>query len=591
MKKIALLILALINVTAVNAQMAKWIMQPAYDTIYVATGAPLLLSDSLQTRTIWSLEGKRLSTTSDILHPFINGYAITSQPKKPIITGFYDTTGKFTPLNGYALAYPKSHFSEGLLLVRKNDSYRFIRTSGEEADFGELVKPYPFNNGYAAVLTYESIEKKKNPYYVYITPDNRPVEFVYNNKRINATDVEFLSTLTDNGTGIVIIKHKVYYFVKDTNSLEPIFADPNEDSHKKQVSVEGNVDEFLTRSENAYVINAKSGKNDTVSFVLDRTLKPVEIHFPGRTESFDESKPETATFPYHLSPGNKDGNKYGLKLDGTEVLPPQFDEVGLCFNNFAIVRKSDKWGMLTFDKDIQFKFIMHEGKDIAFRHKDLATTVKLELPSSISADRCRFDIGKQYGCTIDKISLETKNTENGNYVQYKCILSIPDSLPDVLTEIKYPVEISYDGIKHPIVPIKSNAWHYKYINVDLDESETTLEQGNVSFTINITADKQPGENDYPFEIDIKTDSLQTELIKISETRYKCKLYNLAEGINNVNISILESGCPPSAFPFEITYVKPAKRTRNKPEVKEAVTIQKKVDKVTPPKSEAPILPI
>ena len=233
---------------------------------------------------------------------------------------------------------------------------------------------------------------------------------------------------------------------------------------------------------------------------------------------------------------------------------------------------------------------MHDGKDIAFRHKDVRTTIKLELPSIISADKCRFDVNPKYGCTIDKISLETKNTENGNYVQYKCILTIPDSLPDVVTEIQYPVQITYDDLKYPIVPIKTHAWHYKYINVDLDDSETLLEQGNVSFTINISADKQQGENDYPFEVNIATDSLQTELIKISETRYKCKLYSLKEGINNVNINILENGCPPSIFPFEITYIKPVQKTRNKPAVKETVKIQKK-ENVKKAQKETPILPI
>ena len=115
---------------------------------------------------------------------------------------------------------------------------------------------------------------------------------------------------------------------------------------------------------------------------------------------------------------------------------------------------NDKWGMLTFDPNLKYRLIMHNGKDIAFRHKDVATTIKLELPVIISADKCRFDIDEKHGCIIDKISLETKNTENGNYVQYNCNLTIPDSLPDVITEIQYPVQITYDGLKYPIVPIK-----------------------------------------------------------------------------------------------------------------------------------------
>ena len=92
-------------------------------------------------------------------------------------------------------------------------------------------------------------------------------------------------------------------------------------------------------------------------------------------------------------------------------------------------------------------------------------------------------------------------------------------------------------------------------------------------------------------MEIKTDSLQTELAKISETRYKCKLFALAEGVNNVNINILEDGCPPSVFPFEITYIKPVKRTRNKPGIKEEVKIEKIVKAKEHVKPIGPILPI
>ena len=55
--------------------------------------------------------------------------------------------------------------------------------------------------------------------------------------------------------------------------------------------------------------------------------------------------------------------------------------------------------------------------------------------------------------------------------------------------------------------------------------------------------------------------------KISETRYKCIVSNLQEGENNLNIFVTEKGCPPSIFPFEITYQKKRKQ--------EAVVIRKR----------------
>ena len=72
-------------------------------------------------------------------------------------------------------------------------------------------------------------------------------------------------------------------------------------------------------------------------------------------------------------------------------------------------------------------------------------------------------------------------------------------------------------------------------------------------------------------VNIVTDSLQYELEKMSEIRYKCKVVSLNEGINNITVQVLEQGCPPAEFPFEVEYHKPVARTRTK----EKVTIKKK----------------
>lgn len=590
MKKALISLSLVLSCLSMNAQMTRWIMQPGYDKIYIASGAPLLISDSLDTSSIWSIKGKKIAVTNDVIHPFKEGLSVTTKKNSEEITGFFNSQGKFTSLKNYSVTYDEPFFRDGFLLVQSNNRYCFININGEEERFGYYVKMYPFNNGFATCFTYEQVDKLKNPYYTYVTADNSPITFSYNNKVFDKKDVEFLSSVNDEGVGIAIIKHKVYLFDKNARKLEPVFANKTETNIKRQVSVDGELNEYLMDMKDSIIIRGKGSKTEFVRFNFDKFLRPTKIYYADRTEEYKHKTVKAEKYSSPFSPF-KSNEKYGLNYKDETVLPEQFDEIGFCLNDFAVVRIDDKWGMLTFDPNLKYRLIMHNGKDIAFRHKDVATTIKLELPVIISADKCRFDVDEKHGCIIDKISLETKNTENGNYVQYNCNLTIPDSLPDVITEIQYPVQITYDGLKYPIVPIKTKAWHYKYINVDLDETETTLEQGNVSFTINISADKQPGENDYPFEVEIKTDSLQTELAKISETRYKCKLFALAEGINNVNINILENGCPPSVFPFEITYIKPVKKSRNKAEVKEEVKIEKKVKAKEPAKTEGPILPI
>lgn len=535
MKKALISLSLVLSCLSMNAQMTRWIMQPGYDKIYIASGAPLLISDSLDTSSIWSIKGKKIAVTNDVIHPFKEGLSVTTKKNSEEITGFFNSQGKFTSLKNYSVTYDEPFFRDGFLLVQSNNRYCFININGEEERFGYYVKMYPFNNGFATCFTYEQVDKLKNPYYTYVTADNSPITFSYNNKVFDKKDVEFLSSVNDEGVGIAIIKHKVYLFDKNARKLEPVFANKTETNIKRQVSVDGELNEYLMDMKDSIIIRGKGSKTEFVRFNFDKFLRPTKIYYADRTEEYKHKTVKAEKYSSPFSPF-KSNEKYGLNYKDETVLPEQFDEIGFCLNDFAVVRIDDKWGMLTFDPNLKYRLIMHNGKDIAFRHKDVATTIKLELPVIISADKCRFDVDEKHGCIIDKISLETKNTENGNYVQYNCNLTIPDSLPDVITEIQYPVQITYDGLKYPIVPIKTKAWHYKYINVDLDETETTLEQGNVSFTINISADKQPGENDYPFEVEIKTDSLQTELAKISETRYKCKLFALAEGINNVNLN-------------------------------------------------------
>lgn len=148
------------------------------------------------------------------------------------------------------------------------------------------------------------------------------------------------------------------------------------------------------------------------------------------------------------------------------------------------------------------------------------------------------------------------------------------------------VNVITDKIVNDSLVVVSNApegrGHYKYFNVDEIPSETTVQQGILSFTFNINAERNPGEAEYPINVNLLTDSLLWEREKISETRYKCKVHDLKDGINNIVVQITEVGCPPASFPFEITYTKPSEKTKNKPAVEEKVVIKKKTKKETAP---------
>lgn len=581
MKRITILLLMAHCCALVNAQVSSWVINPVYDSLYFADGAPLLLGDSLGVTRIWNLEGKYLSETPNILNPFIEGMSVVTEQESDVVKGIYDEKGNYTNVPVCKVAYSYPYFSDGYLLVHQDDSYFFINPEGRPSTIGNgCPKIYPFNSGITAAYNYEVPDKQKNRYYMYFTTKNKKLILYYLGKPFADSDVEFLSSLSDDGIGIAVLKHKAYYFDVNAMQLTPVFENENETNIKNQVLVDGDIHEFMTETADSVFINARSGKVNKVTFSFDKLLRPSSIKFQSRTVRFEKKTRVKVEYSSDLHMVEGD-DVYGVEKGGKTILPPQFQQFGFAFRDYAVVRASSGWGMLTHDDDIRFKVRMNKGNDIAFRHQFFDTTVRLDMPPVLDANKCRFDILSGNGCEIDKTSRESRNTESGSYVQYDCTLTIPPSLPDVLTELKYPVSMTYDGILHPTVYFTTKAWHYKYINVDLYEPETTIEQGDVSFTLNITAEKALGENDYPFEVTIQADTLQCDLEKISETRYKCRLYSLAEGVNNININILEKGCPPAVFPFEITYVKPVEKKGRQEAVKESVKIQKKSKTAAP----------
>lgn len=552
MRRFFILSLVAVSCLAAKAQIARWIMHPNYNDIHMATGVPVIVTDSAKTISLWDFYGHRLASTTDLVHPFREGLAVVTKRGSDAITGFYRPDGEFVPLNGYDMAFSYPYFSSGYLLAKSNGDYCFIDKEGKRADFGNFVKMFPFSEGFANCFTFKSVERMKDPYYQYITTDKSPVAFALRNKTLDKEDVEFLSSLSAEGTGVVIIKRKLFLYDRSSRKLSPMFAAENETNIKKQIYVEGHIDEYLKETADSVVINAFSGKNEKVTLVFDRICRPKTFLLGKRTLRFKEREEVLPTFTSCLSADNGQG-QVGIKFEGETLLPPQFEAVAFCVNDYAVVRKDGKWGMIAVDKENNFNLRMNKGNDIAFRHHNFETTVRLDMPSYIASKTCRFNIDPKYGCTIDKISFKSHDSENGNYVQYNCVLAIPDSMPDVVKEITYPVRIVYDGLKTPLIPFTVKAWHYKYINVELGEIESNVVNGNVAFAIKITADKAQGESDYPFDVTVDAGSLRSELEKSSETRYHCKLYSLAEGINTINVIVTEHGCPPSVFPFEIKY--------------------------------------
>lgn len=567
-----------------HGQVAKWLIEPAYDEIHLANGEDLIITDSLQQKSLWTFGGKCLAKTQYQINTFNEGYSVTTERGSSAITGFLNKKGKFVSLSGCNVAYSFPSFSDGYLLVKENSYYRFVNVKGDFLE-GQYTNAYPYINGYASCKTYRNLQKQKDPYNLLLNREGQEVFFSYNGRLFDKEDLDFISSVNDENIGVVIVKQKLFFFNGEDGSLSPVYDRKGETNIKNQARLERNLSQSIqVETDTTLVLYAKCGKTSNIKIRLSSFLVPLSIQLGNEEYIYKRNESDKKKHPSSIRMTEQDG-KFGVNWDSQEILPPQLDALVTCFDDKAFVKMAGKYGMLKVLPEARFRLSINKGDDIAFRHQKFETKIRLDMPNIISAYGARIEVDSNSGCDVDLTSGEQRDTEYGNYIQYNCVLNIPDSLPDEMygdkrNEVVFPTQILYEGLRSPIIPFKVKAWHYKYFNVDINSSETSISQGVFSFTFNINAERDPGETVYPTSINIQTDSLKYELEKISETRYKCKVYSLREGTNNIIVQIIEQGCPPASFPFEITYVKPAAKTRNKPAVKENVVIKKKNKIVT-----------
>lgn len=570
MKRFLLSLIGALVIFSLHAQLPKWLIPATNDTIFLKLDNRLLQTIEGSKASLWTMDGEKRYTTDNTILPFRDGVATILDNTTEKLVGFVDSQGKFTALPGLSVAYDNPFYENGYLACVEDGFIVYYNREGNKVKMEPYVRAYPFHRGYAPYLSYVNVEKSKDPHFAYFKADGTSLQYsiVQNEevKPVEPKNIDFLSGIGANGKGVGVIKDKIYWFDPETELFEPFLWGTEESEKKRHLSLAKDHGQyFLNLPSDSVVILAKYGKNQLARLKFNQELLPEQFTFEDDIMTFAMAGCNSEKYSSNLSAyGNK---PYGLTYGSEKVLPEQFQEVGMVYGNRAFVKLDDKWGVIEVIPDVNYSMRLNKGEDVAFRHQKFETQIRLDLPAEISAKDVRIELPEATGCLIDKTSRETKDTESGNYVTYNCALNIPQSLPDTITTITYsPVTISYEGVVLFNSPIAIRAWHLKYYNVDPIESETSISNGVASFTINIDAQKNAGESDYPFEVRIVADSVNVDYEKLSETRYKCLVSNLQEGDNTLNIIVTEKGCPPSAFPFEIYYTKPVPKKKKKEEV-------------------------
>lgn len=592
MRKTIILALALLMMGQVDAQVAYWIIHPNYDSIYFATGANLIITDSLNEKIVWTTEGRRLFKTTDRLHSFCEGFAVATEKNSDRITGFHNLDGQFTPLEENCfVAHDYPYFSDGYLLVKKDGKYYYADTKGKlHGPKGHgFYSAYPLHNGFASCRNYKNLDRPREKEIVsfLIKSDNDKLQvlssFSFNGKDFSSSDLEFISSVNDEGIGIVVAKHKVYYF-KGENELEPVFTPTEENTSNNQAKLDGNISDCLIQLDNSYYVLYM---NDEFSCLFNARMVPLEIgpnlkRIPFKTISTTKEKKHSSLVL------NRKNNLFGLSIDGDKVLPPQFEGIYERFDNNAFVKASGKQGLLRVSKNEKFHAIINKGKEICFRHRTIGTDISITMPSFIPAEKTLIE-SCDTSCIINKTSWDPKKTPQGNSIEYRCELNFPQDLYDYILlyqdnpkqktiGVTYPIQVISDGIKFPIINLDAEVWYYKSITIAIDESQKTVKNGTGTFYFDVNIERLSEDDFYPVVVDIIADSLYLEPVceplPSSNSRFKGTVYNLKEGANDIIIKVEESGCPPNYQPHTITYTKPSAKNKRK---KEDIDIKKKTE--------------
>ena len=396
-----------------------------------------------------------------------------------------------------------------------------------------------------------------------LNEDMKHMRMEYGGKDFDNDDISFISSINDEGIGIVVAKEKVFYYSGKNGSLSPLYASEQEQNPKNQAEVKG---ALLSLNEQGQTIlrahTHKSGQEVIISF--NDFLMPLSVKSSEMNREFLKKAPPKWN-PYTPLSLTLDQNQYGIVLNDTnEVLPPQFKKVELYGNNAIVEMHNGKYGVLqVIDKSFSLK--LNKGEDIPFKHRRFQTVVYLDMPKEISPDNVTLISDEEDGCNIDVLSKTQRVTEAGNRVQYDCTLNFPKSLPDEMlydenNKLRYPVHIQYHGLTSPVMTLEALAWHYKYFDLETTDVQVSKD-GTATFQLNILIPSSDDQN-YSLQVGIASnDTLNTEILSSSVFKHKCSVSPLKEGINNFEIIVQEDGCPPITLPFELTYTKPAPRKR------------------------------
>ena len=559
-----------------NAQIAKWLVRPSYDRIEM-TDCGLLKVISNGKEGLLSIEGKEvLPMEFDSISPFKEDRALLFNNGR--FYGITDLQGRIIQLRNmdYTLPHEAAHFHSGYLLVKQNQQFYFIDKEGNQS-FGPFADAYPFFNGHACVKSYiDYLRKPEETFYDCIDTEGILLQL----QEVDKEDINFMSSF-NNGKAIIVIKKKFYVIDSDTYEMTPISVDST--TNKKSLVVSESKKIQALKNEEGYVVSAKNGIFEFDPFMRLKSMRlqgnePIAFDFP-----VEARRRFTSVFSKIT-----DNNQSGLAFGGEMLLPPQFDDVLHMEGKLAIVKADGKCGVITIDERNDFLFKLNNNENIGFNHQFYDAKLTVLMPPYIKCTSATIT-SLSDDCEIQIESRSESENVEGNTLGYNCRLSIPKNLTDTLTVHDYFYSLKYDGLLSIPHKVTISEWYVKYYEVELSNTNFTVSSINDTITVEFDLIKtdvaRNDESNYFKNIEVVASNFSEQPIlnKITENHYSFQIFGIDQERINFSIKITEVGCPSIEYPFEMVFVKPKPREKNKkttvkiaPIRKTPATVQKEI---------------
>lgn len=576
-RRYLLLSVALLFVAAADAQIARWLVEPLYDSIqvqdnglYVAMkeGRSFLIKDGV---TLFSEEGIDIGE-------FREGRAVVLSPGTNRLAGVLGEDGNYINFSDYNYQvdanYP--YYSDGWLLLRNENGFYYY-ASPEGAVNGPYAEAWPFSCGLAVVKSFRDLEKPnvERSTWCYIDTELKEVALP---EQTDNRDVEFLSSLSDD-KGIVVVKKVYKLYDKKLHQYLPLYADTLRDKKKEKpvavTVVPTGVVPVL--EEDIWRVTARNAE-----MRLDARRRPLNIVYPAtatrkdrvvnKFHPVDYMSPEPETDLEVFSDdeaATRRGNQYGLLLllprDTVELLPPQLKAIIDLHGDRAVVQssKTNLFGVLQVERDQDFRFSLNDGMQVGFLHDTYDTSLKLVFPRLLQDKTVMVESSDEKHIKIKKDTKGYVINDEVCSVSYDCQLIIPNGegdmgiddhiVDDGSSQYLYTLYVNYDGLKSRNYQVGLDQWYMKNYSVKLGnitaetiDLEIVQEQNSSGFYKNIEAEIFDADSVRQAHL-----TLGNGLVKNTENRLVAMLDGVKSTNYTLHVTIKEGKCPQVYFDFPI----------------------------------------